>query len=129
METPLTADDRAQIVRHGLTVEQVLRQIELFKHPPRYVRLERPCLPGSGIRVLDEQQADVCLATFATACAQGRFLKFTPASGAATRMFKSLLAANEVHDKHSPPAPDVLACMDGLTRFAFYDDLRAVMAT
>ena len=128
METSLTADDRAQIVRHGLTVEQVLRQIELFKHPPGYVRLERSCLPGSGIRVLDEQQVEACLATFATACAQGRFLKFTPASGAATRMFKSLIAAREQHDEHTPLPQDVLACMDGLARFAFYDDLRAVMA-
>jgi hypothetical protein len=127
-ETPLTADDRAQIVQHGLTVEQVLQQIERFKHPAPYMRLERLCLPGSGIRVLDEQQVEGCLATFATACAQGRFLKFTPASGAATRMFKSLLTANEVHDQHIPPARDVLACMDGLTRFAFYDDLKAVMA-
>jgi len=128
MGTALGVDDRAQIVRRGLTVEQVLQQLELFKHPPRYVQLERPCLPGAGIRVLDEQQAEACMATFATACAQGRFLKFTPASGAATRMFKSLLTANEVHDKHTPPARDVLACMDGLARFAFYDDLRAVMA-
>jgi hypothetical protein len=128
METPLQVEDQAQIVRHGLTVEQVLRQIELFKHPPGYVKLERPCLPGSGIRVLDAQQVEASLATFATACAQGRFLKFTPASGAATRMFKSLLAANELHGKDTPPAPDVLACMDGLTSFAFYDDLRAVMA-
>jgi hypothetical protein len=138
-DTPLRMEDRAQIVAHGLTVEDVLRQIELFKHPPRHVKLERLCLPGCGIRVLGEDQVQTCLAVFEEACVQGRFLKFTPASGAASRMFKSLLAVYEHGGDVSRAqqarrakngdavARDVLVWMDGLTRFAFYDDLKAVM--
>lgn len=139
-DTLLQAEDRAQIARHGLTVDEVLRQIELFRHPPRHMHLDRPCVPGDGIRVLTAEEERTFLTAFDAACGLGRFLKFTPASGAASRMFKSLLSATEQPGAISreqqvrraaagdAAARDVLVWMDGLTRFAFYDDLAAVMA-
>ena len=139
-DTPLQLEDRAQIMRHGLSVDEVLRQVELFKHPPRYVRLERPCLPHNGIRVPTAAQQQAFVAAFEVACAQGRFLKFVPASGAASRMFKTLLAiaaesgavtreqqARRAKNGDSA-AREFLACMEGLPRFAFFEDLAAVMA-
>ncbi len=139
-DTPMREEDRAQIAARGLSVDEVQRQIELVKHPPRHVKLERPCLPGCGIRVLDEEEVQRDLSAFDAACALGRFLKFTPASGAASRMFEALLSASE-QSVEIPPAQQtrrakhgdgvgrgVTTFIDGLTSFAFYDDLKAVMA-
>ena len=111
--TPLYAEDVAQITAHGLTTEDVLRQIHLFKNPPRHVKLVRPCLPGSGIRVLDDAQAHACVAAFETACAHGRFLKFVRASGVASRSSRTLF------EEHLVEAAAYMRDRDGVCRLHF----------
>lgn len=137
---PVRLEGREAIAAHEPTMEEVPRQIGLYKRTPRYVKLERPCLPGSGIRVLGEEQVRTCLLAFEAACAQGRVLKFIPAFGSASHLFKTLRPASEPSDvtrrgqrTHQAEndhliARDVLAFMDSLARFAFYDDLKGVMA-
>jgi len=134
------ADDLRDIQAHGLTAEEIERQLALLTAPPRYVRLERACTIGDGIRVLSAAQAAECTDAFDVAQQAGRVLKFTPASGAASRMFKSLLsaraespaltrqyyAARATHG--DAEAREVIAFMEAIHRFAFYDALKEVMA-
>src|SRR5690349_8917302 len=83
----------------GVSEEKALSQIELFKKGPVYTRLERACSVNDGIARLAPAEIDALAPLFTQAAAQGRALQFTPASGAATRMFKGLLATLARADK------------------------------
>ena len=128
---PFSDADCRQMAELGIAPEEAARQIELFRNPPPFTRVVRPCRVGDGIRVLFESDHAELLAAWDAAARQGRIGKFVPASGAATRMFQSLLAAlNEEGEPGplAPPAPEIETFFANLRRFAFYDDLSAAMA-
>lgn len=88
----LVPEDRIHIERHGLSVDEVARQLKLLRRQPAPIRLARPCTPGDGIVLLDPRRHATLQNRFHDAAAAGRCAKFVPASGAATRMFRRLLA-------------------------------------
>jgi hypothetical protein len=117
--------DLAQMAGLGIAPEEALRQIELFRNPPPYANVLRPCRIGDGIRKLSREAEPWLLARFEEAARQGRVSKMVPASGAATRMFKELLADLNAGCPGDPPA-EVRTFLDNLPRFAFYEDLSLV---
>jgi hypothetical protein len=120
----LSPADHAQLAARGIAVATVQRQLAQLTGPPPCVQLERPCIPGDGILVLPETQVAAARQAYEAAAAAGRLLKFVPASGAATRMFRSLLAAGTAETEN---ALERQVFLDGLRRFAFFDDLAAAM--
>ena len=94
-EELLREDDLQQIRARGVGVDDVRQQLAILRNPPPYTRLLRACAAGDGIRVLDEAEVAAALSAHERAAAAGRFTCFVPASGAATRMFRALLAALE----------------------------------
>lgn len=120
-----TESDRAQMAGLGIDPDEALRQIELFRNPPPYANVLRPCRLGDGIRRLPREAEPWLLARFEEAARQGRVSKLVPASGAATRMFKELLADLNDGCPGDPPA-EVRTFLDNLPRFAFYEDLAGV---
>jgi len=134
-----SSSDVRQIEHHGLTVPEALRQIELFKKPPAYLKLHRPCVPGDGIRVLSGEEIRSFARLFDEKRDTYEVLKFVPASGAATRMFKILLKFFNPERPRFPASaaqdarmsdPEARALEDfftGLPRFAFISDLEAAI--
>ncbi len=134
------AADRARIEAHGLTVAEAARQLALLRTPPPPTVLDRPATAGDGIRVLDRAAEAACVAAHEPVAQAGRLLKFVPASGAASRMFKTLLWAREHPELASRPAAErlaaagdaearaLLALVDALPRLAFYPELAAALA-
>ncbi len=120
-----TESDRSQMAALGVGPGEGLRQIELFRNPPPYANVLRPCRLGDGIRRLPREAEPWLLARFEEAARQGRISKMVPASGAATRMFKELLADLNDGCPGDPPA-EVRTFLDNLPRFAFYEDLAGV---
>jgi hypothetical protein len=129
----LDAADQAAIAAHGLTVSEIERQAALLRGPQSFRRLDRTASPGDGVIQLTEAQVTDCLETFAEAAAHGRFLSFVPASGAASRMFKSLVATlaaggdlsrATLRASSDPDAQDTLRVCDERDSFAFADELR-----
>jgi hypothetical protein len=120
-----TESDRAQMAGLGIAPDEALRQIGLFRNPPPYANVLRPCRIGDGIRRLPSEAEPWLLARFEEAARQGRVSKLVPASGAATRMFKELLADLNAGCPGDPPAV-VRTFLDNLPRFAFYEDLAEV---
>ena len=117
-----SAADLSQMAELGIAPEEALRQIELFRNPPPFTRVLRPCRVGDGIRQLSKVSEPWLLARFEEAVRGGRVAKLVPASGAATRMFKELLAdLNE--GARGEPSPEVRTFLENLPRFAFYEDL------
>jgi hypothetical protein len=137
---PFSRADLRQIEEHGIDRHRAMAQFEAFRKPPPYLRLKRPCTVGDGVNEIPSNGHQALLSLHREATSQGRCLKFVPASGAATRMFKELLwfhidARQMPHDDLLKRArsgdqrfSDFLSFMEELKRFAFFDDLQEVMA-
>lgn len=119
--------DLSQMAGMGIQPAEARRQIELFRNPPPFTRVLRPCRLGDGIRTLPKEAEPWLLARFEEAARRGRIAKLVPASGAATRMFKDLLA--DLNDgAQGEPSPEVKTFLDNLRSFAFFEDLAAALA-
>lgn len=100
-----TQNDKNQITGRGSNEEEVLRQIENFKKGFPFLHLEKAASAGDGILALDKQQKQEVTGIFEKKLAGGlSAVKFVPASGAASRMFKSLFEVLEETGKGIPAA-------------------------
>ena len=127
----LSDADLKQIEARGMTPEQVISQLETFRKGFSYARLMRPCTVGDGIDVLQKADLARLNETFSAAALAGRVMKFVPASGAATRMFKSLIAFHDRHiqmDENEPDHASTLEFFKGIKKFAFYGNLKSAMS-
>lgn len=133
--------DAERIEAHGLEMAEVERQLALLRDPPPPIRLVRNASRGDGVRVLTEHEKQACIAAWRTTASAGRWTSFVPASGAASRMFKSLLAARsgprpvtlaataDLAASGSDDAKELRTFGEGLDRFAFRDEISRVLAT
>ncbi|MCB9501313.1 MAG: DUF4301 family protein [Deferribacteres bacterium] len=126
----LTDSDKKQLVQHGLTVNQVLQQIDQFKSGIEHLHIIRPCTTNDGIAKIHQSEHVHLLSLFEQAQAKGRVQKFVPASGAATRMFKTLLeflhdssfTIEKIHDHRE--AEQAFLFFRNIENYAFYDELK-----
>ena len=82
--------DINQILQRGLTLEKVKSQIALFKKGIPFVNLESAATKEKGILALTKEESQKYVALFDSKRDNYSIVKFVPASGAATRMFKTL---------------------------------------
>jgi len=127
-----TENDRADIEKRGsnpLTVEQ---QIQNFITGFPFLQVIKPATVGDGIIQLNEHDTKESIRHFEESVAAGAaILKFVPASGAASRMFKALYAAKDdlgagVAEPEVKSRKDIQYFFDNLTSFAFYEDLKKI---
>jgi hypothetical protein len=123
-----------------MEVATVEGQLETFRRGLHFLHIDRPCTTGDGISVLSPEEVDRYIHVFSQAADEGRVLKFVPASGAASRMFQSLSSAAErsatltedeiVHAARlgDPDFKDALRFVENLPRFAFHDELEALLS-
>lgn len=123
-----TKQDVEQIENHGLTVEQVQAQIALIQSGMVYSNLLDAATIGNGILRKDKQQQQDCMDFFDSKRDQLSIVKFVPASGAATRMFKFLFQfLNEFDENkdslelYSENNKLLKEFVSGLENFPFYD--------
>lgn len=127
METDLfSPSDLRQMSKMDIKPEEAARQITLFRNPPPFTRVLRPCRPGDGILSISVAMHGTLFEHFDAAARRGRVAKFVPASGAATRMFKDLLAFLAEPEGAEMPGP-VRTFFDNLHRFPFHEDLAAAL--
>ena len=139
-QTALTQADVQQIREHGLNVETVEKQIAVFEKGAPYADLDRPCTVNDGIRRLADDELDTYVRAYEKAVSGRQVVKFVPASGAASRMFKSLLKVSGEHAavrfeelcarQKGPDGEngDVCEFMDRVGEFAFYGALAEKMS-
>src|ERR1043166_629247 len=87
----LTPTDYRQMQARGITPEHIQQQLHWFRQGFAFLRLHRPCTVGDGVTVLSPHQLEELTTLHDQAARAGRMMKFVPASGAASRMFQSLL--------------------------------------
>lgn len=113
-------DDILQIEQHGLTPDAVAAQLDAFARGFAFSDIVAPATAGDGVIQLDAEMRRHYIDIYEQYRRTHSVVKFVPASGAATRMFRDLFeflntgARNTVTD----------AVLNNLSRFAFYDDLK-----
>ncbi len=117
----LSLDDLRQIAAQGVSVEEIEEQLELHREPPPPTRLLRPCLVGDGILRLPDEEHRALIELYDRAASAGRFTKFVPASGAASRMFQQL---TRLRAEPAAGSPKGRRFLDQLDRFAFAPEVR-----
>jgi len=134
-----TDKDLRQIEGHGLTINEVYRQLDLFKMPKPFLKLAGPCTVGNGIMVFDREKMTSLIEIYETGGPGHNCVKFVPASGAASRMFKILLwylnqekeitrdAVSTEAAGGEGNAKQLLDFMDGLKKFAFFRELKSAL--
>lgn len=122
----LSNEDRAALARRGKTEGQLERELKMLSEGFPMLRVEAPATPGHGISLLTPTIEASSIAMWEEFLAAGAtVVKFVPASGAASRMFKNLFAfLNGEADK---PADDFMRLFfDRIEDFAFFRWLNLV---
>ena len=102
-----TPRDRRDLRRRGLSPAEAARQAALLLHPPAAARLIRPCAVGDGV----ERWSAADRRFWAARATGRRFVFFTPASGASSRLFAPLDALRRESQRTGAP-PHRLATGD-----------------
>lgn len=120
-----TEKDLQQLQQIGISENDVHNQIENFKKGFPFVQLEHAATIGDGIIKLDENDLAKYQDFFNKNLDKTTPVKFVPASGAASRMFKELFAYNE-----NPTDDSSMSTMlDKVDNFAFSEDLKSLNST
>jgi hypothetical protein len=127
VRTLFSDEDLKAIAAKGIEVQEVLRQLEIFRQGTKPLRLIRPACTGDGIIEIPPDEREGLVSLHDQAAEKGRMLKFVPASGAASRMFKDWHAWYQKGKFDSAEGP--VRFLEDLVKFAFYEDLRKVMAS
>ena len=112
-----STDDISQIRMHGLTEAQVMEQIQWFKRGAAPVRLNRPCTVGDGILSIAAKDRAAFVERHDSEAGRGRVMKFVPASGAASRMFRDWFCYLD------GDYFDTAAFARDIRKYAFFEDL------
>lgn len=108
---------------HGLTLAALETQLKNFREGFPFLPVTRAASCGDGIRVLDAAGIEQAAARYDRAKESLRVVKFVPASGAATRMFKDLFEFVR-EGRRTAVVGELLA---NRRRFAFWPELRTIV--
>ena len=127
-----TKQDLEQLSQMGLSPEGVQLQIDNFKKGFPKSHLDAAATPDNGgIRCLSDKEIARYEKQYRALARDKKILKFIPASGAATRMFKDLYSFTATYfgvaKNFEKEFPEVKIFLENLRTFAFYNDLKDCM--
>lgn len=130
----LTEKDIEQIQENCLSINGVVKHMEIFVQGIPFVDIVTTATVGNGIQVLDETECAKLEEIFEEKKDHLDMVKFVPSSGAATRMFKFLHEFLEQFNPDKQAYRDYLKSQDatslevffnGINEFAFLNAVRA----
>ncbi|MEN1786297.1 MAG: DUF4301 family protein [Bacteroidota bacterium] len=128
----LTEKDIKQLQGKGISKAKVMDQIATFKAGIPFVSLKRAAVVGDGIIGVETTAQQDLISFFETHATQFKLLKFVPASGAASRMFKAMFNFLEAYNPKDETFTDYVArtkddaasqFKEQLAHFPFYEML------
>ena len=127
-----TQQDLNQIKIKGIDLSVIRKQIDHFIKGYPFVCLARAATPGDGLVIMDEELKKYFMAYFEKKLPDLKVVKFVPASGAASRMFKHLFEFREQYIS-GVPVDKLLSAdqsfnsvswlVENIRKTAFYQDL------
>ncbi|MCJ7467439.1 MAG: DUF4301 family protein [Maribacter sp.] len=128
-----TEKDLLQLSQKGISTEIIYQQIETFTSGIPYVSLEKAAVIGDGILKISAAEEKQLIKRFESLRKGLSLIKFVPASGAASRMFKSLFNFLEAYSPRTETLEDFLSRTNDtdialfskhLTEFPFFEILK-----
>ncbi len=132
-----TEKDLQQFESKGIDIVKVKEQIDHFIKGFPYINLKAPATKEYGLTALSDDDIEDYLNSYKETMADQKVIKFVPASGAASRMFKHLFEFTEKYQLNEEGLMlfnedtgfnSVNHLISNLDKLAFYDDLKEVMA-
>ncbi len=121
----LTQQDLKQLAQKGISEQQIETQLGQFKTGFPFLKLEAAAAIGRGIVAPNAEEGKKYVEAWQQYKAAGKkVVKFVPASGAASRMFKDMFAFVDA-DYDAPTTDFEKKYFDNIEKFAFYDELDA----
>ncbi|HOH96182.1 MAG TPA: DUF4301 family protein, partial [Candidatus Enterocola sp.] len=119
----LKKEDLQQLQSKGISESTFYTQLENFEKGFPFADLDSAATIGNGIVTLSENDISKYIKRFDEQKETLSLLKFIPASGAASRMFKDLInfAASYDGSGNLDAYPSIKKCMKNIRKFAFYD--------
>ena len=115
-----TPQDIQQLEQRGISVEKAQAQLDSFRNGFPELDIVAPAAVKKGILAPKKREQDEFIAAWQQYLAEDhKILKFVPASGAASRMFKNLFEYLE----NGVETPFIREFLDNIDRFAFGDQL------
>ena len=93
-------------------------QLELFRRGTQFIRLLRPATRGDGVMTMNARDRHHFVDLFERSAPDLDIIKFIPASGAATRMFKKVFTWVEQPEEHRA---EIDAFFDRAEELAFFE--------
>ena len=118
----LTPSDLLQLSARGIRPEEINQQVEYFKQGFPWMNLEKSATIGDGIVRFSEADLASHIERFESRRSSLNLLKMVPASGAATRMFKSLFE----YISSGQPNKESDLFFSQKESFAFYEELKSL---
>ena len=131
--TNFSEKDLKQLENKGISPAKAQKQIDIFKEGIPFIRLEKAAVVGDGILRFSEEESAPIIKKYEEAATSLSLLKFVPASGAASRMFKALFnfleafdPAKETLDEYLERTDDqdISVFVDHLEKFPFYEQVK-----
>ncbi len=118
-----TQEDLDVLAKRGISLEKAESQLKSFETGFPYLKLKGAASPDYGILVIDDDAAKYYQDLWQKYLkADNQILKFVPASGAASRMFKNLFEFLDA-DYDVPTSDFEKKFFSGIKQFAFYPEL------
>ena len=127
-----TEKDLQQIKNKGITLKQVEAQVSRIKNGMSYSNLISAATIGNGIESYNESETQDLIESYEAKQSSLNIVKFVPASGAATRMFKFLFQflnnfnpEKDTIESYAEKQNDSLIkiFVSGLEKFPFYEEV------
>ncbi|MDR1161687.1 MAG: DUF4301 family protein [Tannerellaceae bacterium] len=119
----LTKEDLIQLKAKGVREEQIEEQVASFAKGFPFLEITDSASIEKGIRAIPQDKQLLYIDAWEEYAGRNKtIVKFVPASGAASRMFKELFAFLEADDP-APKTPPVRQFFDEIEKFAFYEEL------
>ena len=128
----LNQQDLADLEKRNISRSNVESQLRRFEKGFPYLDLVAAADAGNGVQVFTDARLKECLSRWeeVLSASEEKIVKFVPASGAASRMFKSLYEYLSSHadgeSQTEDVSPQVMDVLENLGKFAFDDELNRV---
>ncbi|GAB1415766.1 DUF4301 family protein [Paludibacter sp.] len=125
-KTILTPSDLEVLKQKGISESQVLEQLKIFETGFPFLQIIHSSDPDNGLLQLSDDELSDYLIEWQEYLEKDKIIvKFVPASGAASRMFKDLFEFLD-DEIDLPSNKSVIQFLTNIEKFAFYDLLNSV---
>ncbi|HBF88761.1 MAG TPA: DUF4301 domain-containing protein [Bacteroidales bacterium] len=131
-----TEKDLQVIKTRQIDLKTLEEQISFFKKGFPYLNIQKAATIGDGMQVYNEDEIFEFVSYYEESRDKYKIVKFVPASGAASRMFKSLYEFADLYNgnrdgynnfMNGNALRSVMNVLTNIKKFAFYNDLEAVL--